>query len=470
MRVAVIDLGKTNAKLAWVDTRTATELAVRTMASPVRAGPPYPHLDTEALETFIVQALKGGGPVDAVTVTTHGATVALLDDEGRLALPVLDYEHEAPDELAEAYDAVRPSFQATGSPRLPGGLNIGAQLFWQRHAFADAFSRIGTVLTWPQYWTYRLCGQCANDPSSLGAHSDLHEPATGRASSLVEQQGWSALMPPLRRSGERLGTLSTEMLERTGLADTTTVHVGIHDSNASLVPHLLTRPAPFTVVSTGTWVIVMAIGGEPVALDPARDTLLNVDAFARPVPSARFMGGREHAMLTGRRGDRSAAGHDPASSELLERLAAASAYLLPATVTGTGPFPDDTAAWTIERSELVRRFGRAACESVIAGYLAGVTLESLRLTGARGETLVEGPFSGNPDFLHALAAGSGRAVSLSTSSTGTSIGAAMLIEAPVSPPPTPPAMRTIEPDPRLLGAWQRYLAGWRRALGARRSS
>jgi len=36
------------------------------------------------------------------------------------------------------------------------------------------------------------------------------------------------------------------------------VFCGVHDSNASLLPHLGSRQAPFTIVSTGTWVILMA--------------------------------------------------------------------------------------------------------------------------------------------------------------------------------------------------------------------
>ena len=35
--------------------------------------------------------------IDAISVTTHGATAALLDADGALALPVLDYEHDGPD-------------------------------------------------------------------------------------------------------------------------------------------------------------------------------------------------------------------------------------------------------------------------------------------------------------------------------------------------------------------------------------
>ena len=57
------------------------------------------------------------------------------------------------------------------------------------------------------------------------------------------------------------------------------------------------RPAPFGVVSTGTWVVVMAVGGRAVTLDPARDTLVNVNAMGGLVNSARFMGGREYEII-----------------------------------------------------------------------------------------------------------------------------------------------------------------------------
>ena len=39
--------------------------------------------------------------------------------------------------------------------------------------------------------------------------------------------------------------------------------------------------------------IVMALGGRAVTLDADRDVLVNVNALGGPVPSARFMGGRE---------------------------------------------------------------------------------------------------------------------------------------------------------------------------------
>jgi len=55
----------------------------------------------------------------------------LIAQNGTLAAPILDYEHTGPDDMADAYDALRPPFSETGSPRLSMGLNLGAQLHWQ---------------------------------------------------------------------------------------------------------------------------------------------------------------------------------------------------------------------------------------------------------------------------------------------------------------------------------------------------
>src|SRR5262245_39886876 len=130
--VAVIDIGKTNAKVALVEMEGFAEVAVRTRPNTVAVDGLYPHYDIDGIWAFILTALaelNREHPIDAVTAITHGASAALIDASGALAMPVLDYEHEGPESLASEYDAVRPPFAETGSPRLPGGLNLGAQLF-----------------------------------------------------------------------------------------------------------------------------------------------------------------------------------------------------------------------------------------------------------------------------------------------------------------------------------------------------
>ena len=262
--VAVLDIGKTNAKLALVDPQRGAELAVLTRPNRVLPGPPYPHYDTERLWQFMLQGLAAlhlAHGIEAISVTTHGASVALLDAGGGLATPILDYEHDGPDSLAAAYAALRPPFTETGSAPMPQGLNLGAQLHWLMAQDASLRDRVAHVVTYPGYWVHRLTGQLGSDLCSLGCHTDLWNPWQGCYSSLVETLGLPQKMAPAVRPSARAGRLLADVAASTGLPADTPVVFGIHDSNASLLPHLRARSGAFAVVSTGTWVVCMAVGG-----------------------------------------------------------------------------------------------------------------------------------------------------------------------------------------------------------------
>lgn len=448
--VAVVDIGKTNAKLAMVDLATLSETAVRKTANRPLSGAPYRRHDVEAIWSFLLeslQALGRGHRIDALSVTTHGATAALLDAEGELALPVLDYEDEGPDHARERYDKVRPPFAETGSPALPQGLNLGAQLFWQAEAFPEAFARVARILTYPQYWSWRLTGIAACEATSLGCHTDLWNPERADFSTLAGRMGWRGLFAPVLAAGTRLGAIRPGIAERTGLDPSTPVFCGIHDSNASLLPHLYARQAPFSVVSTGTWVVSMAIRGEKTALDPGRDTLVNVDAFGHPVPSARFMGGREFELLAG--------GAQPmASREALRSVLERGVMLLPSVQQGSGPFPALRSRWIGEPAPGERGIA-------VSFYLAMMTATCLDLIGAEGPTVVEGPFAANAEYCGMVRAATGRPVlPQADRATGTSIGAALLAGAM----PKAPA-RDAAPG-EAPAAWRRYAEAWRAAVAA----
>src|SRR5262245_50508785 len=156
--VGVIDISKTNVKLALVDLVNFREISVRKTSNYSISAEPYPHHDVDRLWDFIVRnlaELNREYGIDAISVTTHGATVALLREDGTLALPILDYEHDGPASVRAEYEEVRPSFEETGTPPLPVGQNLGAQLFWQQSTFPDAFRTVSAILTYPQYWSFR---------------------------------------------------------------------------------------------------------------------------------------------------------------------------------------------------------------------------------------------------------------------------------------------------------------------------
>ncbi len=326
---------------------------------------------------------------------------------------------------------------------------MGAQIFWQARRFPEGFARVAHVLMYPQYWAFRLTGVAVSEPTSLGCHTDLWDPWRGDFSSLVERMGWRGLFPPLRGAAEVLGPILPEVAAATGLPPETTVLAGIHDSNASLVPWL-DRGAPFTVMSTGTWMISMAIGGGKGMLDAARDVLVNVNARGAPVPTARFMAGREFEEIT--EGRIVAPGAAEMQAVLERRVMA-----LPSRHPGTGPFPGLEFGWV--PAAPVSDAERTAAASFYAALMGA---ECLELIGAAGPTIVEGPFGGNDAFARMLATASGRPVIAAGMGAGTGLGAALLA-GPLAVPQAEPAAIHPETDP----LWRDYAEAWREQVGRR---
>lgn len=415
----VLDIGKTNAKLTLIDAAGKTLAEVRTPNTVRRVGP-YPHCDTERLWSWMLgqlTELASQADIRAIVPVTHGATAALVGDDD-LVLPVPDYEHEfggAAD--AQRYDALRPAFDASGSPRLPAGLNLGRQLDWLQAHFPAEFARTRHVLMYPQYWAWRLCGVAASEVTSLGCHTDLWQPAEGRWSSLVEGHGWQVLFPPRRDAWARLGRIKPELAQRTGLSADCEIVCGIHDSNASLLRHLLTlqQSGPCTVLSTGTWLIAAALGSATRPLVEAQDMLANCDVFGDAVPCMRFMGGREFGAI---------AGTQPAPFDRadIERLIAQGTLALPCFAETGGPF-----AGRVGRFEGPLAKTAAERAALATLYVVLMTDHCLDALGASGRVVVEGAFTANAEFGPLLAGlAEGRDVTVSDDSSGTTCGAWLL--------------------------------------------
>lgn len=419
--VAILDIGKTNAKTVILDAASGEEIAARRTANQVLQGGPYPHYDIEALWQFFLESLKGFARepgYDAISVTTHGAAGVLLDANGNLAMPVLDYELEYPADIITAYAALKPDFSETFSPLLARGLNLGAQLHYLKSTFPDDFAATQTILTYPQYWAWRLTGIASVEVTSLGCHTDLWQPATGEYSALVDRLGIRQKLPPLRSAFDALGPVQPDVALTLGLQMPVPVYCGIHDSNALLLGHLMKREAPFTVVSTGTWVISFALGGDLTTLDPKRDTLANVDVFGRAVPSARYMGGREFSLISEGLTPPLFDEADVLLSTILER----DIMVLPSAMPGCGPFPDAHLRWIAADKITDEERYTAACV-----YTALMTETCLYLLQSAGPILIEGPFSTNEIYLKALAGVTDRDVIALPGTTGTSLGAGILV-------------------------------------------
>lgn len=450
---AVLDIGKTNVKVATFSSDGAL-VWERVMPNRVVPGPPYPHADVEQIWAFLLGALADANrasPIATIVPTTHGCAAALIDDDG-LVLPVMDYEFAGVDEIEPLYAPLRPPFSETFSPALPAGQNIARQLAWQQRNFAAPVARAKYLLAYPQYWAWRLSGVAAAEVTSFGAHSDLWEPLHGRFSSAVSALDLGRLMPPLQPAYQRLAPIKSDIAAATGLADDVDVLCGVHDSNASLLPHLGSRRQPFTLLSTGTWVILMAPGLNPDGLDPADDTLVNVDVEGRPVPTGRFMGGREYAALAGAHGN-----PDPAS---VTRVIASGAMALPSLAGrgGGGPF----ASYRGEIRGDIASADQAALATLYVALMSDVMLT--RLGAVSGDLIVEGSFAANPCYGVLLAAlRPTQPVFVSTDAAGTARGAAML--ATWRTPSQAPPLSAVQP--RAVEGLHAYRQAWARALSDR---
>jgi hypothetical protein len=389
--IAVVDIGKTRSKLSlWAPGGAR-------LAAFDRANPPAGHqLDLHGIGDWLRAALAEAArwlEITAIVPVGHGAAGVLM--AGDAAVAALDYEVGPPPEIAAAYDALRDPFAAILSPRLPGGLNLGAQLYWLEQLHPDAWPKTGWVLPWAQYWAWFLSGERASEVTSLGCHTDLWRPYERRYSDLAIGRGWAESMAPLRHAGEVLGVARAEF----GLPRACQVYCGLHDSNAALhaargMPEL--AGGPFAVVSTGTWFVSLGSGGAgPAAYDPAEDMLANVDVDGRPTPTARFMGGRDYEAWMG-------------------------------AVLGAAPDPArlaESAALTDWRdAPPVLRATRAALE------LARRTDRALRLIAAEGPILIEGRFADDAAFAAALAdLRPSQRVLRSQFADGVAVGAARLV-------------------------------------------
>ena len=331
--VAVLDAGKTHTRLYVFS--EGVRHACATMETPASTHEGVPTLDVEAIEAWLIVQLKEAVrhfDIKAVIPVTHGAAFVVVDEAGNRRAPVIDYEAPVPEEISRAYDRERPDFAQSGSPNLPLGLNLGRQIAW-----AEALGWIGPsdlLVTYAEYWAARLCGIAASEVSALGCHTDLWNPWTSSWTDLARTQGWADRFAPIRPAGAALGQVSERVSQLTGLAGDTVVHCGVHDSNAALAAMEAGLPEAQNrmLISTGTWHILFAPRANRANLASERDMLVNVRPDCTPMPSARFMGGREMATVAGGQ-------VGPADLDAVERVLAAGQMVEPSLAEAGGPFP-----------------------------------------------------------------------------------------------------------------------------------
>jgi len=213
---------------------------------------------------------------------------------------------------------------------------------------------------------------------------------TNAPSSLLQSLGLQHALPPLKNAWSPIGTVKKSLAIELGLSETCEVYPGVHDSNAGYVPilrgHKTDRP---TVVSTGTWSVIMDGQSSIDTLDASRDMLVNIDAEGSPVGTARYMGGREFGLICERLNTDIATTF---TDEDVADIINSGTFILPSFCTGTGPYPNQEGRVEFEAGP-AQINGKAAA-TLYSALMVSNILKRLSPNATR-DILIEGSFAQN---------------------------------------------------------------------------
>jgi sugar (pentulose or hexulose) kinase len=421
--VAVIDIGKTNKKVCLVD-RSLKLVAERSESFVAESDGDGFHLEpTDAiwawLQVQLAEFYREHG-FQAIAITTHGATYALAGADGRLTHPVVAYDTplgdaEQADLDSEFYDLCGPLEhvqEETASCDLPLLINPAKSLLYLKKRRPEAIRQATTLLNYPQYWGWRLTGVSGAEATYTANHSFLFDPRLIKPSSVAKVLGVEQLIDcSFQKPWDQLGTLLPELQSSLGLPPLP-VALGIHDSNAALLPYLLRYPdEDFVLNSTGTWCVAMhrvdALTYAPEEL--GQKVLYNIDALGHLQKVSFLMGGQDYALY------HKLIGGSDADVDL-ERLGRSLADPGRAFMSGAFPsqFPgfkggviDGEREWSINELAVAGPdwFADAAtAHDLLNASLAIQTKVALERTGTQPDTriFVEGGFRNNPTYLALL--------------------------------------------------------------------
>ena len=391
--VIVFDIGKTHVKVSVLD-KTGTERYQNRTSNKVMQTLPYHSYDVDGIWDWFKNELSSLTPefnIDAISIATHGAAAALIDPETeKLLLPVMDYEFESyPDKLPN-YETIRPPVKLTGSPKFPAGLNLGRQLHWQSQLLSKTQRKKAQLLMYPQYWAWKLSGQLATEITSLGCHTDLWNFKTNTPSSLLVSLELQHALPPLKTAWTPIGAVRKSLAKDVGLSEHCLIYPGVHDSNAGYIPilRMLKTKRP-SVVSTGTWSVIMDSQSDCNALDTSRDMLVNIDAEGSPLATARYMGGREFGLICERLNTDIATTF---TDEDVELIINSGTFIMPSFCSGTGPYPNSQGQVHFGNDN--RQINGKAAATIYSALMVNNILKRLNPLSTQ-DILVEGSFAAN---------------------------------------------------------------------------
>ncbi len=441
--VAVLDIGKTNKKVSLYDRSFAVLREERTTVE-AKEWNGIEVEDTERVLTWFRETLKafsGEFKIRAIAITTHGATFVLLDEEGKLALPVISYTAERGAEVQqEFYDefgSVEELHRSTGSADI-GFANMAKVLYFVKTRLPEAWKKCRSALFYGPYFSYELTGVHGLEPTFPGNHSYFWD---------YERDGWSDVAHKLgadklfgnkvSRPWDNLGTVKPELAEECGLPMDCKVALGIHDSNANYLPYIALGYDDFLLNSTGTWAVMMRTSDSRQLSDEeiAAKVFFNQDALGRPVRTSLITSGMDYDAFRALTAEKDEGDVEALQAVIAER----SLFVVPGVLENGTAFPGQAPrvvqGETVQPLSDLQEAGGTPFTGLGQQYYAALNLGLAIATAKMLETcgigegttvFIEGGFSKNASYCSLLATLCPKQQFALTSMTeGTSFGAAL---------------------------------------------
>lgn len=420
--IAVFDVGKTNKKLIIYDENLRpVDSATEQFDEYIDKGIRFERIDE--INSWFLYTLKQFAsryPIGSVTAATHGGTFVCIDEEGQIAVPLVAYTTEPEESFHEEFYTrfgTPDTLQAETATAPMGSLvNPAKNIYFLQKTYPEEFSKVKWIINYPQYFGYLLSGKVGAEPTYVGCHSFLWEHRKMEWSRVTRELGVLDKMPArLSNTWDVLGTVTPEIAEQTGLAPDTIVTMGVHDSNASLLPYIIKSDEEFVLNSTGTWCVMMHPAKDVVFAEEEIGKMIfyNLDVYAHPVKTSILMGGLEFEtwseLMKNCCGEQTFPAFQP---EVYNRvIREKKLFILPSVQKGTGQFPDseprvydgDTAVTLDEvRNGSIPSFFRdfSTAYAVLNLSLAIQSKLALERAGMEDgmDLFTEGGFRKNPDY------------------------------------------------------------------------
>ena len=453
--IAVVDIGKTNKKVLIYDRALHLVEVVKQRIDEVqREGLHFE--DIAGMSTWVkaqIKVMAAKYPIAAISVTTHGATIVCIDEQGKVAVPTVAYTTETAAEISDAFFARFGSREAlqkeTATAEIGSLINTGKMVSFLQRTFPAEFKTVRHILNFPQYFGYLFTGRIGAEATYIGCHTYLYDACNKCYSRVARELGIIDKLPPqIGKSWDVLGHVTPAISQELGLDANCIVTMGIHDSNASLLPYLVQQQDDFVLNSTGTWCVAMHPAKEINFADEelGKTVFYNQDAFSHPVKTSIFLGGMEFdtyiRLLQEINGVQQWPGDLSAATR--REVKASTHFILPSVVPGVGLFPASKPCAvenheiyplaTIQDGSRVPAFFRDfdAASAVLNLALIFQTRTALAYAGFSGKGLlyVEGDSRNDRNYMGLLAAIYPEALVASTHlEEATAFGAAILAEA-----------------------------------------